>query len=181
MEGFLHERTLVDPIAAAQRSFGSPRLGAVWPPNRTEVRIQLAPPSSRVRTSAISSGLQLLLLKIEDDNVSAAVGKTKKWATGIAFVHAVQKHLYDRAEPLLIEAFFEIGSQSEITFQELQKRLGSTQPIVASYIQFLGSGGYDEKTGKREGLGLVEDWTDIRDNRIRVCSAKAGRLQRHRD
>jgi len=109
--------------------------------------------------------------------VSAAVGKTKKWATGIAFVHAVQKHLYDRAEPLLIEAFFEIGSQSEITFQELQKRLGSTQPIVASYIQFLGSGGYDEKTGKREGLGLVEDWEDIRDNRIRVCRlTNAGRV-----
>jgi hypothetical protein len=78
-------------------------------------------------------------------------------------------------------AFFEIGSQSEITFQELQKRIGSTQLIVASYIQFLGSGVYDEKTGKREGLGLVEDWEDIRDNRIRVCSAKAGRLQRHRD
>jgi len=31
MEGFLHERILVDPIAAAQRSFGSPRLGAVRP------------------------------------------------------------------------------------------------------------------------------------------------------
>jgi hypothetical protein len=33
------------------------------PSNRTEVRIQLAPPSSRVRTSAISSGLQLLFLR----------------------------------------------------------------------------------------------------------------------
>ena len=116
-------------------------------------------------------------MKIEDDNVSAAVGKTKKWATGIAFVHAVQKHLYDRAEPLLIEAFFEIGSQSEITFQELQKRIRSTQPIVTSYILFLGSGVYDEKTGKGEGLGLVEYWEDIRDSRVKVCRlTNAGRV-----
>ena len=45
--------TRVDPVAASQRYFSSPRLGAVRPLNRTEVRIQLAPPSRRVRTIAI--------------------------------------------------------------------------------------------------------------------------------
>jgi len=42
-------------VATAQRSSGSPQLRALPRANRTEVRIHFAPPSSPVRTIAISS------------------------------------------------------------------------------------------------------------------------------
>jgi len=46
-----------ESIAAPQRYPRPPPLGAVRLPNRTEVRIQLAPPSSPVRTIAISCSI----------------------------------------------------------------------------------------------------------------------------
>jgi hypothetical protein len=48
-----------DSAAAQQRCPWPPRLGALRPANRTEVRIQLAPASSLVRTIAISCSITL--------------------------------------------------------------------------------------------------------------------------
>lgn len=97
-------------------------------------------------------------------------GMGRRIGNALNLIRVARKHLsrmenkQERLEARYIQCFLEIGSQSEISYQELQKRLDVDQPVISRYIQDLGPGSF-----QKPGLGLIEEWRTLEDQRVKVC------------
>src|SRR5215510_9622007 len=73
------------------------------------------------------SGENRVITKAVVEKAQSTRSSSAKMADAIALMKSIRVHLYEDAPPRMVQIFFEVASQSEISFKEIEQRLGVAQ------------------------------------------------------